>query len=285
MAQPTPDSMADNGAVRGAVRPSALAQFDGFAASLGDRRIAVFLDYDGTLTPIVERPDLAVLDDSVRASIRRLAALCPVAVVSGRDLDDVARHVGLDELVYAGSHGFDIRGPGLRTQIGTEYLTDLDTAETSLKERLSAIGGALVERKRFAIAVHTRRVAPPDKPAVAEAVRDVAAGHPQLRVTGGKEIHELRPNVPWDKGRAVLSLLDRLGLAGVETVPIYLGDDETDEDAFRALAGRGEGQGKGRGIGIRVMDPPSPSAAAWSLKDPAEAAVFLERLTDWLADS
>jgi len=277
LAQPTPDSMADNGTVR----PSALAQFDDFASSLGDRQIAVFLDYDGTLTPIVERPDLAVLDESVRASIRRLAALCPVAVVSGRDLDDVARHVGLDELVYAGSHGFDIRGPGLRTQIGTEYLTDLDGAETALKDRLSAIGGVLVERKRFAIAVHTRRVAPPDKPTVAEVVRNVAADHPQLRVTGGKEIHELRPNVPWDKGRAVLSLLDTLGLAGAEAVPIYLGDDETDEDAFRALAGRGEG----RGIGIRVMDPPSPSAAAWSLKDPAEAAVFLERLTDWLADS
>ncbi len=173
--------MADNGAVR----PSALARFDDFAASLGDRKVAVFLDYDGTLTPIVERPDLAVLDESVRASIRRLAALCPVAVVSGRDLDDVARHVGLEELVYAGSHGFDIRGPGLRTQIGTEYLTDLDAAEAALKERLSAIGGALVERKRFAIAVHTRRVAPPGKPTVAEAVRTVAAGHPQLRVTGG----------------------------------------------------------------------------------------------------
>ena len=261
-------------------KPSALACFDAFAAMLGDRRPAVFLDYDGTLTPIVERPDLAVLDESVRAVIRRLSGLCPVAVVSGRDLEDVARHVGIGELVYAGSHGFDIRGPGLRTQIGEEYLGDLDQAEAALTRRLDGVEGALVERKRFAIAVHTRRVAPDRKAAVGEAVRGVASSLPKLRVTGGKEIHELRPNLPWDKGRAVLSLLDRLGLAGPETLPLYLGDDETDEDAFRALAARGEG----RGAGIRVMDPPAPSAAGWSLKTPAEAGVFLDRLAGWLAD-
>jgi len=268
LAQPTPNGSAD--------KPSALALFNDFTAELGDRQPAVFLDYDGTLTPIVERPDLAVLDESVRAAIRRLATLCPVAVVSGRDLDDVARHVGLDELVYAGSHGFDIRGPSLRTQIGLEYLNELGGAESELKARLSGVAGALVERKRFAIAVHTRQVAPADKPTVAEAVRNVASDHAQLRVTGGKEIHELRPNLPWDKGRAVLALLDALGLAGAETAPLYIGDDETDEDAFRALAGRG--------IGIRVMESAGATAAGWSLKDPAETAAFLERLADWLAN-
>lgn len=270
----------------GTAKPSALARFDGFAAALDGRQPAVFLDYDGTLTPIVERPDLALLGEEVRGTIRRLASLCPVAVVSGRDLDDVARHVGLEELVYAGSHGFDIRGPGLRTQIGVEYLADLDSAEAALKDGLSDVEGVLVERKRFAVAVHTRRVPPPDKPAVAESVRVVAAAHPQLRVTGGKEIHELRPNLPWDKGQAVLALLDTLGLAGEGTVPLYLGDDETDEDAFRALAGGGNDDGdRPRGIGISVMDPPGATAAAWSLKDPAEAAAFLARLADWLADS
>ncbi|TWA86776.1 trehalose 6-phosphate phosphatase [Azospirillum brasilense] len=270
--QPSPASSAG--------KPSALVRFDAFAAMLGDRRPAVFLDYDGTLTPIVERPDLAILNDSVRAVIRRLAGLCPVAVVSGRDLDDVARHVGIDNLIYAGSHGFDIRGPGLRTQIGEEYLGDLDAAEADLGRRLNGVEGALVERKRFAIAIHTRRVAAERKAPVGDVVREVAAAFPNLRVTGGKEIHELRPNVPWDKGKAVLSLLDTLDLAGPETLPLYLGDDETDEDAFRALAARGEGCG----AGIRVMDPPAPSAAAWSLKDPAEAGAFLDRLAGWLVE-
>lgn len=261
-------------------KPSALQRFDDLAAALGDRRPAVFLDYDGTLTPIVERPDLAVLDPAVRALIRRLAALCPVAVVSGRDLDDVARHVGLEELVYAGSHGFDIRGPGLRRQIGTEYRDALEAAGDALAERLSGVSGALVERKRFAVAVHTRRVDPADKSGVAEAVRAVLSGSGRLRATGGKEIFELRPDLPWDKGRAVLALLDALGLGGADVVPLYLGDDETDEDAFRAIAGRAIA---GRGIGLRVMEAPGPTTAGWSLRSPTEAAAFLERLADWLA--
>ncbi|PWC43163.1 trehalose-phosphatase [Azospirillum sp. TSO22-1] len=248
--------------------PSAGRGFAAFLEALAGRRPALFLDYDGTLTPIVDRPERARIDDATRAAVARLAVLCPLAVVSGRDLDDVAGMVGLEELVYAGSHGFDIRGPGLRTQIGLEYAPALERADAALRQRLAAVPGALVERKRFAIAVHTRLVEPAAKPAVAAAVLAAAAGEADLRVTGGKEIHELRPNLPWDKGRAVLALIDALGLGSA--VPVYIGDDETDEDAFRALAGRG--------IGIRVMDRPDDTAAAWSLGDPAEVRVFLERL-------
>jgi len=248
------------------------ADGDAFTAALAGRRPALFLDYDGTLTPIVDRPDRALLSDAARAAVARLAGLCPVAVVSGRDLDDVSTMVGLEGLVYAGSHGFDIRGPGLRRQIGLEYAPALERAAEALRRGLDGIPGALVERKRFAIAVHTRLVAPDAKAAVADAVRAAAAAEPDLRVTGGKEIHELRPNLPWDKGRAVLALIDALGLADAGTVPVYIGDDETDEDAFRALAGRG--------IGIRVMDRPAATAAAWSLPDTDAVRVFLEGLAE-----
>ncbi len=256
--------------------PSALAEFDRFAAAFAARRPALFLDYDGTLTPIVARPDLAVLDARARAAVQRLARLCPVAFVSGRDLDDLAAMVGLDSLIYAGSHGFDVRGPALRMQIGLEYLADLDMAESDLRPLLATVAGVLVERKRFAIAVHTRQVTPAEKPFVAETVRTLAAGQSRLRVTGGKELLELRPDLPWDKGRAVLALLDALGLEGATTLALYLGDDETDEDAFGVLAGRG--------AGIRVMESPMPTAATWSLRDPDEVVAFLVRLADWLAD-
>ncbi|HEY0832559.1 MAG TPA: trehalose-phosphatase [Azospirillum sp.] len=253
-------------------RASALRNFDSLAAVLGDRRPAVFLDYDGTLTPIVDRPELAALDPATRAAVAALAGRCPVAVVSGRDLDDVGALVGIESLVYAGSHGYDMRGPRLRTQIGLEYVPALDAAEADLRARLAGVPGVLVERKRFAIAVHTRLADAAAKPAVADVVRAVAAGHTDLRITGGKEIHELRPNLPWDKGRAVLALIDALGLR--DAVPLYLGDDETDEDAFRAL--------EGRGVGVRVMDPPGPTAAGWSLRDPAEVRAFLERLAAFI---
>ncbi|PWC81908.1 trehalose phosphatase [Azospirillum sp. TSH100] len=259
--------------------PSAFAEFDSFAASLGGRTPAFFLDYDGTLAAIAPRPELAVMPAEARMVVRRLSALCPVAFVSGRDLDDLTAMVAVDGLVYAGSHGFDLRGPDLRRQVGVEYVADLDIAERSLHGRLDGIAGALVERKRFAIAIHTRQVAAPEKSMVADAVRAVVEAQPRLRMTGGKELFELRPNLPWDKGRAVLALLDALGLEGAITMPIYIGDDETDEDAFRTLAERGYGGG----IGIRVMEGPAETAATWSLHDPAEVTAFLDRLADWLA--
>lgn len=257
-----------------AIPPSPLDRFTDFVSALAGCRPAVFLDYDGTLTPIADRPDLAVLDPTARAVVSRLAGLCPVSIVSGRDRADVAALVGLPTLVYAGSHGFDVAGPGIRVEIGGEALPALDGAEAALRAALADTAGALVERKRFAVAVHTRLVAPAEKPAVAATVRAALSAAAGLRLTGGKEIHELRPDLPWDKGRAVLDLLGRLGFDEAATVPLYIGDDETDEDAFRALAGRG--------LSIRVMERPAATAAGWSLPEPAAVAGFLARLAEHL---
>lgn len=250
---------------------SALAAFDRFAAAVGQRRPAVFLDYDGTLTPIVDRPEQAVLDPALRETLATLAARYPVAVISGRDLDDVRRLVGLDGLVYAGSHGFDMVGPMGARQVGTESLPDLDRAESVLRRRLSDVPGLRVERKRFAIAVHTRQAAPEQKAEAAAVVAAVAGTFPDLRRTGGKEVVELRPNLDWDKGRAVMAVMAALGLDSESSVPIYIGDDVTDEDALRAV--------RDRGIGILVTDAPSPATLArFTLANPGEVRAFLEAL-------
>lgn len=260
--------------------PDALERFADIARLLAGRRPALFLDYDGTLTPIVERPELAVLDDGMRAALRELAALCPLAIVSGRDRADVARLVGIDSLVYAGSHGFDIAGPdGLRLQHAeaADYLPALDRAEAWLRARLASIPGALVERKRYAIAVHYRLVADAQAADV-EAVVDAALAEApeQLRKTGGKKVFELRVRLPWDKGHAVDWLLATLRLERPDVLPMYLGDDETDEDAFLALRRRG-------GLGILVAaEPALRSAAHYRLVDPAAAGRFLGMLTELL---
>nr|NIP73230.1 trehalose-phosphatase [Gammaproteobacteria bacterium]NIR30345.1 trehalose-phosphatase [Gammaproteobacteria bacterium]NIR98189.1 trehalose-phosphatase [Gammaproteobacteria bacterium]NIT63856.1 trehalose-phosphatase [Gammaproteobacteria bacterium]NIV20860.1 trehalose-phosphatase [Gammaproteobacteria bacterium] len=94
--------------------PSALERLDEIAERMRDKRPCLFLDYDGTLTPIVARPELAVLSEALRDTLRRLARRAMVAVISGRDLQDVRERVGLSELYYAGSHGFDIAGPAGR---------------------------------------------------------------------------------------------------------------------------------------------------------------------------
>jgi len=258
--------------------PDALEHFAEIAQRLADKQPAVFLDYDGTLTPIVARPDLAVLSEAMREAVRALAASCTVAIVSGRDRADVERLVGIPELIYAGSHGFDIAGPGgLRKQHkhAAAFQAALDRAEASLREALADIDGALLERKRFALAAHYRLVAPEQVAAVDAAVEAVhRASVAQLRRTGGKKVFELRPNLPWDKGRAVEWLLRTLGLDRHDVLPLYLGDDETDEDAFAALRARG-------GIGVLVSEEPAPhSAAHYRLRDPDAVGAFLRALVE-----
>jgi len=251
--------------------PSALDHGDDVRRLLSVRRPAVFLDYDGTLTPIVERPEDALLPPSTRAVIERLARLVPLAILSGRDLSDVRRMVGVEGITYAGSHGFDVLGSdGSARQRGREFLPDLDAAARELEQRLAAIPGARVERKTFAIAVHFRQVEAERIAEVDAGVTAIAAAHPRLRRTGGKKVFELRPDIDWDKGTAVRWLLEVLGLEGTEHVPIYVGDDETDEDAFRAVREHGVG------VVVRGEGDDRETAARFALRDTEETRAFLE---------
>jgi trehalose-phosphatase len=237
-----------------------------------DRRLAIFLDYDGTLTPIVTRPERAVLSDSTRMTLCTVAAKVPVAILSGRDLDDVREQVAIDGIIYAGSHGFDIAGAGgLRRELGAAYLPVLDAAETELREALDEIVGTQLERKHFSVAAHYRNVNENDAFRVAIAVDAVAARHRELRRIDGKKVYELLPDIDWDKGKAVLWLLETLDLVRGKVLPIYIGDDRTDEDAFRAL--------QERGVGILVSEQSQPTAATYSLRDPHEVQQFLRDLT------
>ncbi|HEX6332082.1 MAG TPA: trehalose-phosphatase [Actinomycetota bacterium] len=253
--------------------PLALDRAEEIEGLLAGRRPAVFLDYDGTLTPIVDRPEDALLAPETRAVIEGLAARCPVAVVSGRDLANVRGLVGIEGIVYAGSHGFDILGgDGESQQRGREFLPDLDAAERELAPLLAGIEGARLERKAFAVTTHFRLVDPARAPEVEAAVDEVASRYPHLRRTGGKKVFELRPAVDWDKGKALLWLLEVLGLGGLEHLPVYVGDDETDEDAFRAIRDRG------LGVVVRGEGDERPTDARYALRDPDEARGFLELL-------
>jgi alpha,alpha-trehalase len=255
--------------------PSAFDGLEWLAERLTDSELVVFLDYDGTLTPIVSQPEDALLSEQMRQVLDDLSRMCTVAIVSGRDLDDVFPMVDLPGLIFAGSHGFDIRGPNdlsLEYEGGVEHLPDLERAEGQLRDRIEAISGARVERKRFAIANHYRNVAEGDVPALRKAVEEVAAGNGRLRLSGGKKVLELRPDIEWDKGRAVLWLLNALDLERDKVVPIYIGDDVTDEDAFRAV--------RDSGVGIVVGEPPYPTMARFSLKDTSEVQSFIGELID-----
>lgn len=258
---------------------NALARFGEISRRLEGRRVSLFLDYDGTLTPIVARPDLAVLDDTMRATLRRLAGLCRVAIISGRDLDDVRERVGLKGLVYAGSHGFDIAGPEnlrIRHKEAAPFPALLAKAGRRLTAALEAVKGVIIEPKRYALAVHYRQVADKDLRRIETAFEEVLAAEPELRRTAGKKVFELRPRVDWDKGRALRWLMAALGEDGADALPFYCGDDETDEDAFAALSGRG--------ITIFVGPAGAPSGAGYQLRDPGEVGHFLARLAQLLEE-
>jgi trehalose-phosphatase len=264
-----------------ALLPHALDDAGRLAERLAGRRLAVFLDYDGTLSPIVDRPEDAVISPSMREAVRALAAHCTVAVVSGRDRPVVQELMGVDDLLVAGSHGFDIWSPAggaIEYTAGVEHDGLIERVTARAHAELDALEGVVIERKRSSVALHYRLVADHARALVAQTVDALLADHAgALKVTPGKMVYELQPAIEWDKGKAVLYLLDVLGLDRDDVVPLYLGDDATDEDAFAALSGRG--------IGIFVGDAGDPelaartTAAAFALRSPDE----VERLLRWLA--
>jgi trehalose 6-phosphate phosphatase len=260
--------------------PHALAHDDELVRRLAGKVPAVFLDYDGSLTPLVDRPEDAVISQGMRNAIRRLAKRCPVCVVSGRDRRVVQELIGLDDLTVAGSHGFDIWSPEggeIQREEGEEFGGLLEEVEKHLHREMDPIEGALIEPKKSSVAAHYRLVSEKERPKIEEIVAAVLAERPdELKVTPGKMVYEVQPNIDWDKGKAVLYLLEALNLDRDDVVPIYLGDDITDEHAFEALARRG--------IGIFVGHADDPevagrtTAADYVLHDVPEVERFLDTL-------
>lgn len=240
-----------------------------------NKHLAIFLDYDGTMTPIVSRPDLAILSEEMRETLREVAKVHTVAIISGRDRQDVQDLVGVDDMFYAGSHGYDIAGPNnqhFHNDEAESFVPSIDRVERELKERLSHIEGALIERKRYGVAAHYRLVAPEFVDEFVSIIEDIHHNHNELRKTIGKKVFEFQPKINWNKGKALLWLLECLGLDSDDVLPFYIGDDVTDEDAFKALIGRG--------LGIAVQEKEKPTFGCYTLKNPDEVQQFLEKLIE-----
>eukprot|EP01026_Neomeris_dumetosa_P007889 TRINITY_DN1244_c0_g1_i1.p2 TRINITY_DN1244_c0_g1~~TRINITY_DN1244_c0_g1_i1.p2 ORF type:complete len:357 (-),score=57.81 TRINITY_DN1244_c0_g1_i1:409-1479(-) len=265
--------------------PCILKNFIQFEKSAKNKRVVVFLDYDGTLTPIVNDPERAYLSDHMRSTISNIAGLFPTAIVSGRSLEKLNSFVQLRELYYAGSHGMDIIGPlnpksdsapPVTFQPAAPFLEMMNSVYEKLETSLQEIAGATVEHNKFCVSAHFRNCDPSAWEDVVNAVNEVVGGNEELRITKGRKVLEVRPKIDWDKGRAILHLLEALELNEHEDVhPIYIGDDTTDEDAFRAL------NQLRRGFGILVSSKAKPTDAKFTLNDTIEVLSFLQKLVSW----
>ena len=238
-------------------------------------RVLLLLDYDGTLTPIAPRPELAILPPETRQAVSRLhrRERYTVGLVSGRGLDDLMGMVDLPGLIYAGNHGLEIRGPGLDFihPAAAQWRPELDKLLDALQENLAGYFGVLVEGKGLTLSVHYRLTPPelrPELQSVFEETIAAAQQASQVRVTRGKEVLEVRPAVDWDKGQAILRIAADFPPG---TLPVFFGDDLTDEDGFAAVH-------QLNGISVLVGPARQPTRAMYRVDSPREVTQTLTLL-------
>ena len=206
---------------------------------LQEGNIFLFLDYDGTLAPIADSPERAVLSAETRELVARLAGGIPVAVVSGRNIEDLQQRIGIEGVIYAGNHGAEIRfkAETLVSQQSRRDRRRLEEFVDRLRSALSSISGVLVEDKGITASVHYRLVDLKKLADFSAVFTKIAGEYAKFfRITSGKKVFEIRPLKAWNKGDAVRWILEHRG-AG--KTPVYIGDDVTDEDAFIMLKGKG----------------------------------------------
>jgi trehalose 6-phosphate phosphatase len=250
----------------------------------GASALSLFLDFDGTLAPIVNDPADACLEPDVRRRLTALAARDDtlLAIVSGRALTDLRMRVGIASAIYVGNHGLEISGPEIGgPEIDGKPVSFVEPCALARQEplrricdnlaaTLAHIPGALVENKVLTASVHYRMAAAGEVHHITEIVhREMTRSLKHFHVNHGKMVLEIVPRTDWHKGTAVGWINTRLAMPGARS--IYIGDDRTDEDAFACMTDE---------ITIRVGRPAGTSARYY-VKDPARVHAFL----DWLGEN
>lgn len=238
-------------------------------------QVLLLFDYDGTLTPLVPNPEQANLPPQVREHLTALVSgrKYIAGVISGRSLEDVAAKVGIPGMIYAGNHGLEIQGPGLdfvHQEAVDQAGTQVEVCR-ELQRTLAGVPGVIVEPKGLTLSVHYRSTPGDRVKAVEEAFAQAVAPYVEsgtARITYGKKVLEVRPNLPWDKGKAIAMLQETYPQA---SLTCYFGDDQTDEDGFGVVQGSG-------GIAVLVGPARQPTTAWHRVDSPGEVAQVLALL-------
>ena len=245
----------------------------------GQKNVVLLCDYDGTLTPIVDRPELAVMSKDTFKRLKRLAGKkILLGIISGRTMSDIKERVNINGVIFAGNHGLEIEGPGLRFvhPLAEELSSVLRLTSHVLRKVMKNIGGVIVEDKGMTLSVHYRLVDKEALPEVHRKFEDVVKlprMMGKIKTTSGKKVHEVRPAISWDKGKAVSLIFEKYvpQYRRKDMVLIYLGDDRTDEDAFKVVNHMS-------GISVLVGKPEQQTEARYYLNSTDEVLTFLLEL-------
>jgi len=239
-------------------------------------------DYDGTLTPIVGRPAEAILSNEVRKKLYALSQkpTASVGIISGRAMAELKSLVDIEGIYYAGNHGLEIEGPGIsfisqEAELAQAMMKDL---ARQLSAALDSIDGVIIEDKGLSLSVHYRLVTEGEENLVTETFKRLTsplANEGKVRITSGKKVLEVRPPIDWHKGKAVEAITREIKvlLKLEQILTIYLGDDTTDEDAFKVLH-------RPEGWSIFVGEENPSSSADYFLNSAIEVEEFLSRLLE-----
>jgi trehalose-phosphatase len=241
------------------------------------RPIILLLDYDGTLVPIRKTPALATLSGKMRDVLQHLAdqPYIFLGIVTGRSLQDIRGTVMLKNIFYIANHGFQIVS-GRKNwvhPVAQCSLSSMKTIFTALKHSLRSIPGTMVENKLFTLSVHYRNLVHTPIRYVKKIVERTVRSFSELcRVTPGKKVIEIRPNVDWNKGCAILKMLEMVKFTSRPLI-VYIGDDRTDEDVFKRLL-------RSSAITIRVGRN-NRSSAKYYVRNTAEVKKLLESIQNY----
>jgi len=241
-------------------------------------RLFIFLDYDGTLAPIVRTPSQAMLSPATAKVLTALAKNknITLAVVSGRVLSDVRNRVGIKNIIYVGNHGFEIKSPQInfKSSVDQACRKIFEEIKKDLAKKMSIIRGIYIEDKGFTLSVHYRLADKKQIPLIKNIfTQTIAASRAKkiLKISAGKKVLEIRFASDCNKGKAVLWLVVRrqVVLRDKSILPIYIGDDLTDEDAFKVL--------RDKGLTI-LVGKPRKSYAKYYVRNTQEVRKFLRML-------
>jgi len=257
--------------------------WDSILRRIGKSNVFIFLDFDGTLAPIASAPEKAVLPVAVRKLLRK-ASKNPrirLAIISGRQLEDIKNKIRIKNIIYSGNHGLQLEGPKIKFNpfVPSRYQRLLGKIKCDLRKKTAPIKGVYIEDKGPVLSLHYRLVDKNEIPVVKTIFLETVITHSvarRIKTTQGKMVFEVRPPLEWDKGKIVSWLLARriFAVEPAKVIALYIGDDTTDEDAFRQI--------RNKGLAV-VVGRPRKSLAQYYVKDHNDVRKFLERIVKQLS--